>query len=56
VLSHDHTRATQDSDLPTHEPNACVRLTTTLTDKTETKLNSNETETEREDKLMKLKL
>ena len=49
VPSHDNARAAQDSGLPTHEPNACVRLTTTLTDETETKLNSDETEIEMED-------
>jgi hypothetical protein len=44
VPSHEDARAVQDPDLPTHEPNARVRL------------NSDKTETEREDKLMKLKL
>jgi hypothetical protein len=47
--SEDHARAAQDSDVPPQEPNACVRLTTTSTDKTETKLNSNEIEIEMED-------
>ena len=56
VPSHDHARAVQDSDLPTHEPNTCVRLTITLTDETKTKLKSDENENEREDILMKLKL
>ena len=48
VPSHDRTRAAQDSDVPPQEPNACVRLTTTLTDETEIKLNSDETESEME--------
>jgi hypothetical protein len=51
--SQDHARAVQDSDVPPQEPNACVRLTTTLTDETKTKLNSDETETEMEDRLTK---
>ena len=46
--SKDHARAMQDSDVPPQEPNACVRLTTTLTDETEIKLNSDETESEME--------
>ena len=46
--SEDHARTTQDSDVPPQEPNACVRLTTTLTDETEIKLNSDETESEME--------
>ena len=46
--SEDYARAAQDSDVPPQEPNACVRLTTTLTDETEIKLNSNETESEME--------
>jgi len=44
--SEGHARAAQDSDVPPQEPNACVRLTTTLTDETEIKLNSDETESE----------
>ena len=48
IPSEDHARATQDSDMPLQEPNACVRLTTTLTDETEIKLNSDETESEME--------